>query len=481
MLLQKRTKIIATISDRRCEPEFIRSLFEAGMNVVRLNTAHQSFEDTLKVVQNVRSVSSEIALLLDTKGPEVRTVVEGDKISLQAGAEVFLGAAADALGLPAFRTSYETLAEEMHAGQEILIDDGSLKLIAGERRNGGVVCRVCNAGVIANKKSMNLPGMHIDLPSLTPKDRDYVKFAVEHGIDFIAHSFVRGRDDVMAIQSILDTYQSPVKIIAKIENREGVDNLQEILDCAYGVMVARGDLGVEIPIEEVPVIQKRIIAACRERARPVITATQMLHTMIENPRPTRAEVSDIATAVFDGTDAVMLSGETAYGDYPLEAVQLMARVAKAVESERPEYDLLPGHEPVCNLPPENGGEDRISAYLAQAAVQAAVTMQAKTILCDTKMGYSVRLLSSLRGRTPVIAYTHDPRVQRELALSFGIYPCCAGSVSSTDDMVREDMKRMVENGLIEQDDLVLILASTPEKRCGANLLEFNTPRECLRS
>lgn len=493
-MLEKRTKIIATISDRRCEPEFIRSLYEAGMNVVRLNTAHQSLEDSLRVVRNVRAVSEEIAILVDTKGPEVRTVVEGESITVASGDMVYLGLAAGAQGLPVFRTSYGPLGEELPIGGSVLIDDGALKLVAEEKRAGGLVCRVCNAGVLANKKSVNLPGVHINLPSLTEKDREYVKFAVEHDLDFIAHSFVRNRDDVMAIQSILDTYQSRVKIIAKIENREGVENLQDILDCAYGVMVARGDLGVEIPLDEVPVIQKRMIRACRERAKPVITATQMLHTMIENPRPTRAEVSDIATAVFDGTDAMMLSGETAYGQYPLEAVQTMARVAMTVEREKPEeFDLMlpaypSGPATVLHLPQnipvgssaEKGG-DGISVYLAQLAVQAAPAMGAKTILCDTKMGYSVRLLSSFRGKTPVIAYTHDLRVRRELALSFGICPYFISNTASTDDMVRIELSQLVVQKLLGMDDLVLILASTPERRGGANLLEFNTPRECLQS
>lgn len=489
-MLSKRTKIIATISDRRCDPEFIRSLYEAGMNVVRLNTAHQGFEDSLKVIRNVRAVSEEIAILVDTKGPEVRTVLSGEKFEVAVGDQVYIGEAAAAGGLPSFKTSYEALTDDMSIGGEVLIDDGSLKLVVREKRDGGLLCEVCNAGVVANRKSVNLPGVHINLPSLTEKDRDYVKFAVENDIDFIAHSFVRNRDDVMAIQSILDTYKSKMKIIAKIENREGVDNLEEILDCAYGVMVARGDLGVEIPLDEVPVIQKRMIRACRARAKPVITATQMLHTMIENPRPTRAEVSDIATAVFDGTDAVMLSGETAYGAYPLEAVQTMAQIARTVEIEKAlQQEQTPVLCPISMDAVRVGdtasaqGEqthDRISAYLAALAVQAAPAMKAKVILCDTKMGYSVRLLSSFRGTTPVIAYTHDRRVQRELALSFGINPCYTSDMPSVDDLVRAELALVVEQKMVGMDDLVLILASTPEKRRGANLLEFNTPRDALR-
>lgn len=468
MKQRKQTKIIATVSDRRCDVDFIRSLYDAGVNVVRLNTAHQSPEDTLRVVNNVRAVSEKIALLLDTKGPEVRTALDGEGFAVNCGDTVAIGDN-PGTGVPFFATSYAKFVDDVPVGSSVLIDDGCLKLKVEQKVGGCLLCRACNAGQIGKRKSINVPGVHISLPSLSEKDRDYIRFAVENDIDFIAHSFVRNRDDVMAIQSILDTYNSPVKIIAKIENDEGVRNLPEILGCAYGVMVARGDLGVEIPLDRVPIIQKQIVRECIRKSKPVIIATQMLHSMIENPRPTRAEVSDIAAAVFDGTDAVMLSGETAYGKYPLESVEAMAQVLRTAEAERPAYSDLP----------VDGDYDRIGNYLARIAVTGALEMGAKVILCDTKLGFSVRALSSYRGHMPIIACTHDKRVQRELALSFGVHASYVQSTPSTDEMVMSEFKLLVEKNLIDADDLVLILASTPEKRFGANLLEFNTARECL--
>ncbi len=466
MIRKKLTKVIATISDRRCEPEFIEQLHEAGMNVVRLNTAHQTQEETLKVIKNIRRVSEGIAILLDTKGPEIRTSDISEDINVITGDEVVIGTGD---GANVFNTTYKNLVTDVHVGSTILIDDGLVELEVISVSDSALICRAMNDGVIGNKKSVNVPGVHINLPSLSAKDRDYIKFAVENDIDFIAHSFVRNRDDVMAVQSILDTYNSKVKIIAKIENREGVENIGEILDCVYGIMVARGDLGVEIPLEQVPLIQKKLIKECIKRAKPVITATQMLHSMIENPRPTRAEVSDIATAILDGTDAVMLSGETAYGKYPLEAVKAMRSVAINVEAQ---------HPPMAGYPVEVN-EYQVGNYLARTAVSGAIELGAKLILCDTETGFSARVISSYRGRIPVHACTHDMRVKRELALSYGVYASCVGRSANTDEMVRAEFKVLIDYNLIDPDDLVVILASTPDKKSGANLLEVNTARECI--
>ena len=466
---RKRTKVIATISDRRCDVEFVRKLYKAGMNVVRLNTAHQTPADTLKVVNNVRKVSEEIALLLDTKGPEVRTCALEEDIVLEDGQLVRITAEGEEKG--AFAVSYSGFIAELNIGAEILIDDGVTKLEVIEKKTGELICKAVEKGIIANKKSVNVPGVHLNLPSLTSKDREYIEFAIKNDIDFIAHSFVRNRDDAMAVQSILDTYNSPVKIIAKIENREGVDNLEEILDCVYGIMIARGDLGIEIEAAEVPLIQKDIISRCIVRAKPVITATQMLHSMIDNPRPTRAEVSDIANAVLDGTDALMLSGETAYGKYPRDAVKTMYDVACMAESSKTDVCEHEFYSP--------DQVHRISNYLAKTVVHAALDLGVKAILSDTFTGYSARYVSSYRGKIPVCARTHEMRVVRELALSYGVIPFYTPASEDTDSLVRQSLEQLLKCKIVEEDDMVLILASSPDKECGANLLEVNTPKRCF--
>ena len=466
---RKQTKIIATISDRRCDPEFIESLYRAGMNVVRLNTAHQTPEDTLKIITNVRKVSDEIALLLDTKGPEIRTAEIEEDITLSPGDTIAL--TREKKGDNSFCTSFPGLIEELEAGTKILIDDGATQLNVIRKDTDTLICEAPDGGIIGNRKSLNVPGVHLSLPSLTTKDREYIEFAVEHDIDFIAHSFVRNRDDVMAVQSILDTHNSPVKIIAKIENQEGIDNLDEILDCVYGIMIARGDLGIEVPAAEVPLIQKQIIDCCITRARPVITATQMLHSMIDNPRPTRAEVSDIANAVLDGTDAIMLSGETAYGRYPLEAVSTMYSIACRIEKSR---EKLREHKFSSTE-----ANHRVSNYLARTAVHSALDLGVSAILSDTISGCSARYVASYRSKVPVCARTHDKRVVRELALSYGIIPFYTERSQNTDSLVVQSMSQLIAREIVSTSDLVLILASSPDRCSGANLIEINTPQNCL--
>ncbi len=468
---RKQTKIIATISDRKCDTDFIEALYKAGMNVVRLNTAHQSPEETLKVVENIRLVSDEIAILLDTKGPEVRTAGITEDIILQDKDIVRI--TRDGTGENAFGVSFPNLIDELEVGTDILIDDGATKIQVIEKGDDELICQAVFNGVIGNRKSLNVPGVHLSLPSLTAKDRDYINFAIKHDIDFIAHSFVRNRDDVMAIQSILDTHNSRVKIIAKIENQEGIDNIDEILDCVYGIMIARGDLGIEIPAADVPLVQKELIHKCIIRACPVITATQMLHSMIDNPRPTRAEVSDIANAVLDGTDALMLSGETAYGKYPLAAVETMYKIAYRIEKSKEE---LREHKFYSD-----DQAHRVSNYLAKTAVHSALDLGAKAILSDTMTGYSARYVSSYRSKVPVCARTHDKRVVRELALSYGIIPFFTERDQNTDTLVAQAMSQLMNLNLVSEQDLVLILASSPERVSGANLIELNTPRKCLKN
>ena len=329
-MMLKQTKIVASISDQRCEVEFIRDLFKAGMNVVRMNTAHASREGFEKLITNVREVSNRIAILMDTKGPEVRTtaIAGGEPIPYQIGDKVkIVGNPAQETTRECIAVSYPGFVHDLQVDGDILIDDGDLELRVIEKTDEYLLCEVQNEATLGNRKSVNVPGVRINLPSLTEKDRNNILYAIEKDIDFIAHSFVRNKQDVLDIRQILDAYGSDIKIIAKIENQEGVDNIDEILEVADGVMVARGDLGIEVPQERIPGIQRLLIKKCILAKKPVIVATQMLHTMINNPRPTRAEVTDIANAIYYRTDALMLSGETAYGKYPVEAVKTMAKIA----------------------------------------------------------------------------------------------------------------------------------------------------------
>ena len=404
----KRTKIVATISDKRCEIGFLRELYEAGMNVVRLNTAHQTLDEAMKVVRNVRAVSDQIALLIDTKGPEVRTCDIVVPVRVGKGEIIFMTGDRTLVAEKLIHVSYEHFVRDVQIGDKILVDDGDVELIVRDKKENCLELEASNPGEIKDKKSINVPGVNMHLESLSDKDRKFIQFAMDNKLDFIAHSFVRNKQDVMEIQQILDEQHSNIKIIAKIENQEGVNHIDEILDHVYGVMVARGDLAIEIDAEKIPLIQRYIVNKCIESKKPVIIATQMLHTMIDHPRPTRAEVSDIANAVFSGTDAIMLSGETAYGDYPLEAVKVMSRVAEANES------ILPP-DANRNLVRIN---NEITAALARVAVRMTTMLPIKAIVVDTNSGRTARYLSAFRGGLPVYARCYDEHVMRELALSF---------------------------------------------------------------
>ena len=310
----KQTKIVASISDRRCSVDFIRQLFLAGVNVVRMNTAHASHDGLREIIKNTRKVSKHIGILIDTKGPEVRTTATDQPIEYKTGERVKIyGHNTEDTTHDTVNVSYENFIDDVKVGDHVLFDDGELDMLVYEKDGDSLCVEVQNDGKLGSKKSVNVPGEHIDLPALTEKDKANILLAIEEDIDFIAHSFVRSKEDVLAVQRILDEHNSEIKIISKIENQEGVDNIDEIIEASYGIMIARGDLGIEVPIERIPGIQRMIIKKCIEAKKPVIVATQMLHTMINNPRPTRAEVTDIANAIYYRTDALMLSGETASG------------------------------------------------------------------------------------------------------------------------------------------------------------------------
>ena len=352
---KKRTKIVATISDKNCEPEFISELYQAGMDVIRINSAHLEIEGALRIIRNAHSVSDKIGILIDTKGPEIRTTSCDAPIELVKGEKVMMAGNPDEKSRGGLiNVSYTGFVTDVPEGARILIDDGDIALRAVRREGSLLECVVESGGMLGSRKSVNIPGIRICLPSLTEKDKRFIRMAVENDVDFIAHSFVRTKQDVIDVKALLDEYGSFIKIIAKIENEEGVNNIDEILEHVYGIMVARGDLGIEIPYEKIPGIQKNIISKCITARKPVIVATQMLHSMIKNPRPTRAEISDVASAIYSQTDALMLSGETAAGLYPVEAVKTMTRVALEVEENKEKFLELP----------TSGINSEISSYLA---------------------------------------------------------------------------------------------------------------------
>ncbi|MDE6451172.1 MAG: pyruvate kinase [Odoribacter sp.] len=456
----KRTKIVATISDKRCDIGFLKELYEAGVNVVRLNTAHQTLDEAMKVVNNVRAVSEKIALLIDTKGPEVRTVGIEVPLRVEKGEEVYMSGDSNVSGEKVIHVSYDCFVQDVQVGAKVLVDDGDVEFIVKDKTEESLVLVASNPGEIKNKKSVNVPGACMHLESLSDKDRTFIEFAIKNELDFIAHSFVRNKEDVLQIQQILDEHKSKIKIIAKIENQEGVDHIDEILDHVYGVMVARGDLAIEIDAEKIPRIQRMIVNKCIESKKPVIIATQMLHTMIDHPRPTRAEVSDIANAVFSGTDAIMLSGETAYGDYPLEAVKVMARVAEANELTAPPDSNR-------NLVRIN---NEITAALARVAVRMTTMLPVKAIVVDTMSGRTARYLSAFRGGQTVYARCYDKRVMRELSLSYGVESYFSVKPSSRDEFMRDIPQVLLGEGHEPEDQILVIGGSFGHVR-GASFLE----------
>ena len=460
--MYKKTKIVATISDKRCDVDFIRDLYENGMNVVRLNTAHQTHEDALKVIKNVRKVSDKIAILLDTKGPEIRTNEQDEDFPVNAGDIVYMkGAPGVKSSKTCINLSYENFVDDVTVGAKILIDDGMLELKVLEDDGEKLKCQVMNKGKIQGHKSVNIPSALIKLPALTRKDIRFINFAVEHKLDFIAHSFVRKAADVIAVQSILDSHGSDMKIIAKIENEEGVQNIDEILEHAYGIMVARGDLMVEISSPRLPVVQRMLVRKAVEARKPVIVATQMLQSMIENPRPTRAEVNDIATAIAEGTDAIMLSGETAYGKYPVEAVQTMTAIAHEIEANLPDMITLPPK--VISNP--------TASYLMKSAVEASVQLPIRVIISDTTSGNTVRGMAAYRGKKLIYAHCYRENVMRMLALSFGVYADYGKVPKVHAQFIKEALQNLLNRGGYKRDDQVLIISGSFGKANGSSFIE----------
>ncbi len=472
-MMLKQTKIVASISDQRCEVDFIKQLFNAGMNVVRMNTAHASREGFEKLIANVRAVSNRIGILMDTKGPEVRTtVLEGDAIEFKIGDRVkIVGDANQVTTRECIAVTYPNFVRDLAVDSDILIDDGDLALKVIEKTDDALVCEVQNEAALGSRKSVNVPGVRINLPSLTEKDRNNILYAIEKDIDFIAHSFVRNRQDVLDIKAILDEHGSDIKIIAKIENQEGVDNIDEILAVADGVMVARGDLGIEVPQERIPGIQRMLIRKCVMARKPVIVATQMLHTMINNPRPTRAEVTDIANAIYYRTDALMLSGETAYGKYPVESVKTMTKIAAQAEKDKlSENDI--------RIPLEENSND-VTAFLAKQAVKATNKLKIRAIITDSFSGRTARNLAAFRGKYPVLAICYKEKTMRHLALSYGVEAIYMPELANGQEYYFAALRKLIKDNVLHEDEMVAYLSSG-KQGTQTSFLEINVVGDVLK-
>ncbi|MDE7382030.1 MAG: pyruvate kinase, partial [Muribaculaceae bacterium] len=454
-------------SDKRCDVEFIKSLAEAGVNVVRMNSAHLDYDGFKKIVENTRAADETLGIMMDTKGPEVRTTatVTGEPIEFHSGDKVkIIGNPEGLTSADTIYFNYADIANDVSSGVRMLIDDGEMGFRVQDVIDGIIYAEAENDGTLGSRKSVNIPGVRIDLPAVTERDKRNMGYAVELGVDFIAHSFVRSADDVREVQRILDSYTANTKIISKIENQEGIDNFDEILSASYGIMVARGDLGIEVAAEKIPGMQLMMINKCIAHHKPVIVATQMLHTMIQNPRPTRAEVSDVANAVYQRADAMMLSGETANGKYPLEAVRTMTRVAREVEKS---------FSSMKDVPPLVDSD--VTSFIAREAVMSEEQLGTKGIFTDAYRGVSARFIASFRGNNPTYAICHNRSVQRWLSLSYGV--TAYYDHHPTNVIPRHSVKavrHIVESGLLQPHDRIAYLTGTHR---GARALEFLTPAE----
>ena len=473
----KRTKIVCTLGPASQSEEVLRELILNGLNVCRFNFSHGSHEEHKGRIDMVKKVREElnrpIAILLDTKGPEIRTGNFADpEVLLEEGSE-FTITMDEVVGTKEICTvSYKGLADDVKEGDTILIDDGLVGLRVKSVENGNIKCIVENSGIVKNHKGVNVPGVKINLPAITPKDVSDIEFGIREGIDMIAASFVRKASDVLAIREILEKNNAgDVLILSKIENQEGVENIDEILQVSDGIMVARGDLGVEIPTEEIPIVQKMIIKKCNELAKPVITATQMLDSMIRNPRPTRAEVTDVANAIYDGTDAIMLSGETAAGKYPVEAVKVMASIAKRIEQTL-DYDRM--------LKEKGSKNVTVTDAISHATCTTAVDLNASAIITSTSSGYTAKMVSRFRPQAPIIAATSNEAVMRRLALTWGVCPIKSALAGNTDEVIEKSIEASIESGYVKNGELVVITAGVPVGVSGTtNLIKVHVISEVL--
>ena len=445
---------------RTMDKIILKELIAGGMNVARFNFSHGSYEEHAERIALVRQVSEQlgipVALMLDTKGPEIRTglLKDGKKVSLEQGKEFTLYTEEREGDETGCSITYQQLVYDVRKGDTILIDDGLIGLEVQRVSADKIECIIKNGGELGERKGVNVPNVKIHLPGVTQKDREDILFGIEQGVDYIAASFVRNSDCIMDIREILEeNHGRDIGIIAKIENAEGVENIDEILDAADGIMVARGDLGVEIPADQVPHIQKKIIHKCNRKCKPVVTATQMLDSMIRNPRPTRAEAGDVANAIYDGSDAIMLSGETAMGKYPVEAVRMMAKIAETTEA----------HLDYSNLQKLNKKQRKkdISMAVGFASVSTAEILKASCLVVPTMTGYTARMISSLRPKTPIYAISPSEQAVRRMQLYWGVYAMPGETEDSTRHMITNSMKIILRRKLIKKGELAVFTAGDP--------------------
>ena len=454
----RKTKIVCTLGPATDREGVLRALVSSGMDVARFNFSHGSHAEHKGRLDALKALREEldlpVAAMLDTKGPEIRLkTFAGGSVQLRAGQEFTLTTEDRVGDETGCSITYGELPQDVKLGNAILLDDGLVRLTVLETTDSAIRCRVENDGVMKDRKGVNVPNVRLSMPYMSQRDREDILFGVEQGFDYIAASFVRTAADVREIRRLLDEQNSDIQIIAKIENQEGVSNLADILAAADGVMVARGDMGVEIDFTEIPIIQKDMIAQCVAAGKPVITATQMLDSMIEHPRPTRAEITDVANAIYDGTSAIMLSGETAAGKYPVEAVQTMDAIARRTESD------INYAKRMRNLASQ--GRMSIAAATAHAACTTAMDIGADAILTVSKSGTTARLVSRFRPGTMVIALLMDPPVQRQMALYWGVVPLTMPRASSTDELVDFAVQAAEQAGVVKQGDLVVVTAGVP--------------------
>jgi pyruvate kinase len=463
-MMSERTKVVATLGPASSTPEVLGGMVEAGLDVVRLNFSHGDKADHLARFELVRSVATErdrnLAILVDLQGPKIRVgLVDDDGVRLDRGQEVVLVAGVDRAVEPEIPVVYPALADDVGPGDQILLDDGAIGLRVVDVEGKRVRSRVERGGVVKSRKGVNLPGVAVSAASLTSKDRADVVTAVEAGADYMALSFVRRPDDVAEAKQAIAEAGGDIPVVAKLERPEAIDRLDEILEVADAVMVARGDLGVELAVEKVPPIQKHIIARANSLGVPVITATQMLESMVASPRPTRAEASDVANAIFDGTDAVMLSQETAIGQYPVEAVATMARIAR--EAEATPYLAAP--------PPPAVGVLDVPATVCRAAVQIATDLGCTAIVAFTESGATARYVSRFRPRTPILGLTTSEAARRRMALYWGVETATPVAVGTqVRSMIADADARILREGLLVRGDLVVVVAGSPGGRGGTN-------------
>lgn len=470
----RKTKIVCTIGPASESEEMLEKLMKAGMNVARLNFSHGDHDEHKTRIDRIRKISKKlgqtVAILLDTKGPEIRTHnMQNGAIELEKGSEVTVSMTEVEGTKDKFSVTYNHLINDVDKGSYILLDDGLIELQVKDidHDKGEVLCDVLNTGELKNKKGVNLPGVKVSLPGITDKDADDIRFGIREGIDFIAASFVRRPSDVLDIRKLLEEENNTnISIIPKIENQEGIDNIKEILEVSDGLMVARGDMGVEIPPESVPMVQKDLIRQCNKLGKPVITATQMLDSMQRNPRATRAEASDVANAIYDGTDAVMLSGETAAGQYPIEAVKTMRNIAVSAEAAQDYKKLLNDRTKLV--------ETSLVNAIGVSVAHTALNLNVEAIVAATESGSTARTISKYRPKSDIIAVTPSVETARQCALVWGIYPVIKEGRKTTDELLNNAVATAVETERVKNGDLIIITAGVPTGEQGTtNMMKLH--------